>query len=328
MNVPPERPEGDDGQLEAALTRGLKRVTLDAAAFARMRAATRAELENLRSRRRARAYALRLASLAAVVLVAVLIGTLMRHPVRPGAVVASIARIDNGAIESRTHWLFGRALDVGGVLHVGETFAASGAALIRFDRGGTFRVAPDTRFEITGPDELLLHSGRTYFDFPVGAHAFVVRSAIGTVEHLGTQFEVALVADGMRVRVREGAVRVHSAGSTDLADAGTEILVQDATPSIVRHAVPTYGPDWAWVESVAPVFDIEDRPLADFLAWVGRETGRRIDFGDERAHAIALRTRLHGSVRGLAPMQALDRVLSTTTLRFEVHEDTIRVSSR
>jgi hypothetical protein len=133
----------------------------------------------------------------------------MLHPVRPGAVVASIARIDDGAVESRTHWLVGRALDVGGGLHVGETFAASGAALIRLDHGGTFRVAPDTRFKITGPDELLLHSGRTYFDFPLGAHAFVVRSAIGTVEHLGTQFEVALGTGGMRVRVREGVGHLH-----------------------------------------------------------------------------------------------------------------------
>jgi ferric-dicitrate binding protein FerR (iron transport regulator) len=181
---------------------------------------------------------------------------------------------------------------------------------------------------VSGPNELLLQAGRTYFDFPLGVHAFVVRSAVGTVEHLGTQFEVALVAEGMRVRVREGAVRVHGAGGTELADAGTEILVAQASSTVVRRSVPTYGPDWAWVDSVAPDFDIEDRPLADFLAWVGRETGRRIDFRDTRARDVALRTRLHGSVHGLQPMQALDRVLSTTTLRFEVHEDTIRVSSR
>jgi ferric-dicitrate binding protein FerR (iron transport regulator) len=267
-------------------------------------------------------------SLAAVVMLAVILGAFTLRPTEPGPIVGSIVRIDSGSIEARTHWPLRRALDVGGALRVGETFAATGTSLVQLDRGGTLRLAPGTRFAVTDRNELLLESGRTYFDFPLGVHSFVVRSALGTVQHLGTQFEVALVPDGMRVRVREGAVRVRSARGTELADAGTEILVQQATSNFVRDILPTYGADWAWVESIVPEFDIEDRPLADFLTWVGRETGRRIDFGDERAREVALRTRLHGSVHGLEPMQALDRVLSTTTLRFEVRDGTIRVSSR
>jgi len=331
VSLPPDRPEADENDnapLEASLTRGLDRETLDTAAFARIRAATQAEFARLYPRRRVNPFAARRVSLAAAVLLAVVIGALTLRPAAPGAVVGSIARIDNGGVESRTRWFFDRPVDVGAALRVGETFEARGAALIRLEHGGTFRVAPGTRFQVTGSSDLLLQSGRTYFDFPMGAHAYVVRSAVGTVEHLGTQFEVALVTDGMRVRVREGSVRVHGAGGTELADAGTEILVQQATSTVVRQPMPTYGPEWAWVDSIAPDFDIEDRPLADFLTWVARETGRHIDFGDTRAREVALRTRLHGSVHGLEPMQALDRVLSTTTLRFEVREDTIRVSSR
>jgi hypothetical protein len=330
VSVPPDRPEADadDAPLEAALARGLRREMLDPAALARIRAATQVEFENLYGQQRARGSALRRVSLAAAVLLAVIIGALTLRPAGPGPVVGSITRIESGGIESRSYWLFARALGVGGALHVGETYTASGSALIGLARGGSFRVAPGTRFEVSGPNELLLQAGRTYFDFPRGVHAFVLRSAVGTVEHRGTQFEVALLAEGMRVRVREGAVRVHGAGGTALANAGTEIIVAQGTAMVVRQNAPTYGPDWEWVESVAPDFDIEDRPLADFLAWVGRETGRHIDFGDARARDLALRTRLHGSVHGLAPLQALDRVLSTTTLRFEIQEDTIRVSSR
>jgi len=207
VSLPPDRPEADEDDnapLEASLTRGLDRETLDTAAFARIRAATQAEFARLYPRRRVNPFAARRVSLAAAVLLAVVIGALTLRPAAPGAVVGSIARIDNGAVESHGQWLFGRALGVGGSLHPGDTFEASGAALIRLDRGGSFRVAPGTRFEVSGPNELLLQAGRTYFDFPLGVHAFVVRSAIGTVEHLGTQFEVALVAEGMRVRVREG----------------------------------------------------------------------------------------------------------------------------
>lgn len=330
MSVGPDPSvDGNDAPLEASLARGLDRAPLDEVAFARIHAATRAEFLRLYRRPAARVFTVPRISLAAAVLIAVFLGSLMLQPATSGAVIGSIARIDDGGIESRSHWIFRSSLDVGASVHVGEAFVASGATLIRLEDEGTFRVAPGTRFEVTEPNELLLHAGRIYFDFPLAADAFVVRSAIGTVEHLGTQFEVAVDNDGMRVRVREGAVRVRRAGAgAELADAGTEILVREAAATVVRQAVATYGPDWAWIEAVAPDFDIEDRPLADFLAWVARETGRRIDFADERAREVALRTRLHGSVQGLEPMQALERVLSTTTLRFEVREDTIRVSSR
>jgi ferric-dicitrate binding protein FerR (iron transport regulator) len=328
MSEPPDRRDSDDdAPIEASLARGLDRQPLDAQALARIRAATQAEFEQ-RYQRRSRVFTLQRVSLAAAVVLVAIIGALTLQPVAPSPVVGSIVRIDSGVVDASMQWPFYRALHVGGTLHVGEKLTAGGAALVRLDRGGTFRVASGTRFDVTQPNELRLDSGRIYFDFPLGVHGFVVRSAVGTVEHLGTQFEVALVDEGMRVRVREGAVRVHSASGTELADAGTEILVQHATPPVVRQPVPSYGPNWAWVDSIAPDFDIEDRPLADFLTWVGRETGRRIDFGDERARELALRTRLHGSVHGLEPMQALDRVLSTTTLRFEIHDDTIRVSSR
>ena len=45
---------------------------------------------------------------------------------------------------------------------------------------------------------------------------------------------------------------------------------------------PTRYPLWGqaeyWVVGIAPAFDIEGRPLADFLGWVSRETGWSLDF--------------------------------------------------
>ena len=82
------------------------------------------------------------------------------------------------------------------------------------------------------------------------------------------------------------------------------------------------------METLAPEFEIEGQPLAGFLDWVARETGRHIQFADTGVRDTALRTRLHGSIRGLAPLEALGRVLSTTSLRFEVHDDIIRISSQ
>ena len=108
---------------------------------------------------------------------------------------------------------------------------------------------------------------------------------------------------------------------------GNTVMVSRAG-SVTRRSLPTYGPDWAWVESIAPEFEIENRELADFLSRVARETGRRVEFVDDRARDVAGHTLLHGSVHGLAPLAALEHVLSTTSLRYEIHDGAIRVSSQ
>jgi ferric-dicitrate binding protein FerR (iron transport regulator) len=324
----PDPPEGEgDPSLEVSLERGLHRQPLDASALARIRAAAQAEFEKQHGHARARRFDLRRVSLAAALLLAIVAAALTLRPVPEGPVIGSIARIENGAMQAKSGWLVHHALAIGSSLHAGESCEVSGTALVSLAHGGTFRVAPGSTFEINAPDELFLRAGRVYFDFPAGGHAFLLRAAAGTVEHLGTQFEVALMDGGMRVRVREGAVRVRAGSNVERAEAGAEVLVQQSG-TILRHSAPTYGPDWAWVETLATDFDIENRPLADFLMWVARETGHRIEFADDRARELAESTRLHGSVHGLLPLEALDRVLSTTTLRSEVHGDTIRVSSR
>jgi hypothetical protein len=65
----------------------------------------------------------------------------------------------------------------------------------------------------------------------------------------------------------------------------------------------------------APAFDINDRPLADFLLWVARETGRTIVYRSAAAESAAREVRLNGSIAGLDPDTALTTVLSTTQLR-------------
>jgi ferric-dicitrate binding protein FerR (iron transport regulator) len=167
-----------------------------------------------------------------------------------------------------------------------------------------------------------------YLDFPpaaLGAQNFIVQTKAGFVEHQGTQFEV--VVDGeVRVRVREGVVQFHRPAGIETAEAGVELVVPVDGP-VERHVLATHGREWSWMESLAPEYEIEDRPLIDFLQWVARETGRQLDFADDRAREVAARTRLHGSVDGLVPLEALTHVLSTTTLRFELRGDAIRIST-
>jgi hypothetical protein len=68
---------------------------------------------------------------------------------------------------------------------------------------------------------------------------------------------------------------------------------------------------------VTPPYEIDNRPLLEFLVWAGRETGREVVFATPAAEAQAGQVVLKGSVAGLGPDQAIDAVLVSTSLRAE-----------
>ena len=327
MTGPEPQDEGDD-PIARSLGQGLRRKPLSDEALARVRAAVQTEWEaSMPAARRWRGFK-RLGLAASVAC----LGLVAAFWLRPSAAVVSvgtIARLESGGLALQSNLYADRTLGVGTVLHAGETIASHGSALINLQEGGTLRVAPGTVLTAQSPNEMELREGRIYVDLPPGlvrSSTFRVATPSGLVEHLGTQFEVSTVNSDVRIRVREGAIRLRRPSGTETAEAGTELVVPQAGP-VVRERLQTHGRSWAWVEALAPDFEIEDRQLMDFLQWAGRETGRQVDFGDDHAREVAVRTRLRGSVSGLTPLEAIERVLSTTSLRFELHGDAIRVSS-
>jgi hypothetical protein len=116
----------------------------------------------------------------------------------------------------------------------------------------------------------------------------------------------------LRVRVRDGRVRLDSAGRVRDAGAGG-LLVADEDGVVRLEAAPTFGADWAWVLR-ATSFRLEGATLARFLRWVEEEGGRSVDVADAATAAAADRTILHGSIAGLSLEEALDAVLPTIGL--------------
>jgi hypothetical protein len=102
---------------------------------------------------------------------------------------------------------------------------------------------------------------------------------------------------------------------------------QRRTGTVSQKPVATYGRDWLWIAAVAPDCEIDGQSLLNFLQWVSRELGRRLEFTDPQTRQIAERTILHGNVRGREPLDALANVRTTTTLGYELRGDTIRVQS-
>lgn len=322
----------DEQRLAELIRRAGAREQPPAAAAQAVREAVAAEWRAVvAERRRRRALATRWSAAAAAVLVAGLAVWLAAPRVGPDApLVASLERV-SGPVQ------------VGGGLLAGWSAARAGTGLaqdaeIRSGAGGraalrvggaSLRLDENSVLAMTGPDRIALRQGAIYVDAGEGTAnpPLVVETAYGEVRHLGTQYETRLTAGGLRVRVREGRVRL-TAGPRSAEGAAGEQVTLAADGGLARAAVARSGGEWAWVEDIAPQFDMNDRTLLEFLRWVGRETGQQVTFDSPAAEQAARELVLRGSVAGLAPRQALSAVLTTTQLHGREAGDVLHIDFR
>ena len=174
---------------------------------------------------------------------------------------------------------------------------------------------------------MVLDRGAVYVDSAAGS-AVEVRTVYGVVREIGTQFEVRLleaedVAENgavLRVRVREGEIEIESKRGNQQQHAGAvgEEVILYGDGKVERREVAIHGAEWDWASDLASSVELEGWSLARFVTWLGREGGWEIRYEapaiEEQAQAITL----HGSSRGLAPLEAADMVFEGTGLRYRI----------
>ena len=245
----------------------------------------------------------------------------------PAPVVARVERVAGAAEVDRAQSAGGSGggLAPGATVEAGRSLltGGDGRVALRLLDGPSLRLDVDTRLTLLAADRVLLSAGAVYVDSQ-GGRPVTVETPWGAIEERGTQFEVRLADDAVRVRVREGAVALAREERSWEADAGAE-LVLTAGGSLTRGSVPFHGQPWQWVQEIAPSFEIEGRTLGEFLAWVGRETGWQVRWREAGAAPRALGAVLHGSVESLPPEQALAAVLPTCGLAHRLDGGTVVV---
>jgi ferric-dicitrate binding protein FerR (iron transport regulator) len=174
-----------------------------------------------------------------------------------------------------------------------------------------------------------LVSGAVYVDSGAAAAspkmAFVLHTAVGEVRHLGTQYAVRSAGRLVQVNVREGTVAIDRDGDRIIGNAGEQLSLRPGR-KVRRTRLPAHDAQWAWVQSIIPPFQIENRPLDEFLTWAARQTGRKLVYTSHAAADLARSVRLKGSVTGLAPDAAVRAVGATTpSLHVDLSEVQIRV---
>lgn len=321
------RPETDI--VESLIRSSGRRIEPPADAYQEVFIAAHAAFREKSARRRERLRGL-WAVAAAVLVVSVALLFRWMPPAAQQGELAQFARV-LGDVEVATGDLWRPAAEAQSRLAAGvriRTRSGGRAALSLVGRE-SLRLAPDTEVMLDAPGRLYLQRGTLYVDSgarPPAAHIEVVTPA-GTAHDVGTQFELRIANDELRLRVREGRVVIDRGGQSVTGRAGEEVSI-DRMGGVARAAIAADDPAWQWVEAVAPVPDLDGKPAATLIAWAARETGRRLQYESPETEQRAKGVILHGDIRHLAPMEALEAVLATTDLMVELQGNTLVVRSR
>ncbi len=319
-----DHPNGPD--LVASLIRAAgRRIEPPADAYQRVLTAATAAFREKTAKRRGRTWMLvaAAASVAAVTLLLQWNGTSTQ------AQVATVARVI-GSVELESGGGWKPMTEARSSLGTGARLRtlAGGSVALALDGGASLRLAAATEVEMEGPRRILLRSGTIYLDNKgsVGT-GYQFETPAGTARDVGTQFELYVAGSALRLRVREGRVEVDRAGQLVTGSAGEQLEI-DVLGSVVRSTIATTDAAWQWAETLAPAPDIDGKPAAVLLDWVARETGRKLHYESATVESRAATVILHGNIRHLAPLAALDVMLATTDLEYALNGDTMEVRTR
>jgi len=298
-------------------------------AYVQTLAAATAAFREKTARRRERTWAL-WAGAAAVLVFAI---ALMLRWTPPGAEREELARIVRviGSAEQATGDVWQPLADSQAPLTRGmklRTLAGSRLGLM-LPGGASLRLAADTEVMLDAPGQLYVQRGKVYVDGGADAArpALTIVTPAGTARELGTQFELRVANAEIRLRVREGSVAIDRGGQSMTGVAGEEVSI-DVMGGIQRGSIAADAPDWQWAEALAPAPDIDGKSAASLIAWVARETGRRLRYESAVVEERAAKVILHGNIRHLPPLDALEAMLATTDLEYVIDGDTMEIRAR
>ena len=180
--------------------------------------------------------------------------------------------------------------------------------------GAALRLDRETQLRIDTARTATLIRGAIYYANDTPGVPVTIHTPFGNVRDVGTRFEIRLRDDGVRVRVRDGAVTLRDT----IARAGTE-LVANRT-SVTSRTIATSGGEWAWIENAAPPIVLEGKSLDEVLRRIAIEKGLTLQrSGPDQT--------LHGDVP-LSVSEALDAATAAAGVTYRIEGDRLIVRGR
>ena len=267
---------------------------------------------------------------ASVVLALFLSTSLLRQTEQDvqSLVLASVEKMTGNVFVQKAGGQNARLFDSVQVLAGNELSTAQGSRIsLTWANGESIRVDENCRVTFISESEIELLSGRVYIDSAgarIKGKAFGIRTPSGLVSHVGTQYITGNAVGSVTVIVREGEVSFGSGEDKTVARQGQKLHISGDGDRTVTP-IPVYGEDWQWIEQLAPPFNMDGRTMQLFLEWVGRETGRKIEYDSVETEFLAAQTQLHGKV-DFEPLRAMELILQTSDLTAQLKDGVILVS--
>lgn len=332
MNEPANE-RSDDPTLEQLLRETGARATPPDELMREVRKTVHREWRDMVAQRSRRRRTWTFAAAASLTAVAIVAGTTVLWDTTPAQVLADVGRIEGAVMRDAGLLHAARTLTADAAIYVGDevSTAHDGRAAFAISKGFSMRLDVNSQIKLVSAERVLLERGALYIDAsPAQQQAtdFMVDTRVGTVRHVGTQYEVRSTPEGIEISVREGRVAIDKDDVVYAGEAGEQIAIRK-NGVIERSRLAPNDPHWKWVHHVAPSFDIQNQPLVHFLDWLARETGDSIEYATDEAKQEAQQTILRGSIESLEPHAALAAVLSTTNLEFvKSSNGTIKIDKR
>jgi ferric-dicitrate binding protein FerR (iron transport regulator) len=216
-----------------------------------------------------------------------------------------------------------RALEIAepaGTILAGDTLHTEGDGLIALEMqdGLLLRLNVSTEVRFVDQDEIELIAGTIYIDSGNGisSQPLEVNTPFGSLQHVGTQYEVHSDEASLRVRVREGRVAVRSSTGETIGVDGEQLLFDDAGLSS-RVEIASDDPAWDWVISLATLPPADDYPLGATLTWAAREMGLTLEYASPAARR-QINDQVVFGLEDLNPIETLDVLERTSDLRTEI----------
>lgn len=203
-----------------------------------------------------------------------------------------------------------------------------GRIALEFPDGQSVRLDNDTVLTVLASDHIELTAGGVYVDSgPLSDDAQItVATRLGKATDIGTQFQVRLSDDQLLVGVREGLVELSRPDTALLAIDSGNLFEISAGGAETGRRIAGNDPIWGWVTAISPAFDIEGVTLESYLHWYSREAGLDLEWQDSASRDLARRTRLSGTIDGMALDDGLELVRRIAPFESRLSDSRLHVS--
>ncbi len=198
---------------------------------------------------------------------------------------------------------------------------------LRMSGGQALRIDTDSHVIVHSPSHISLEAGALYIDTAATPEEspILVSTPLGTAQDIGTQFQVRVTGMMLVVGVRQGMVEVSQPGQQSLSIDKGQYVELDVTGESGKHPLQPDDPDWDWIETVAPEFDIQDATLEQYLEWYAGENGLKLVWADEASEAKAKAALLTGSISGANRDESLMIVKQIAPFEHRISNDSLWV---